>query len=58
MIVVGTLGIAGFAGILFWTIVGPIIAIAIIAYWVHKIDEWQNGDPRAAWITVLMGTDG
>jgi hypothetical protein len=49
MIVVGTLGIAGVAGMMWWTVVGPVIAIAIIAYWVDKIGHWRGGDtPRAA----------
>ena len=48
MIVVGTLGIAGFAGILFWTIIGPIIAVAIVTYWVRKIRDWRGDTPRAA----------
>ena len=46
LIVVGTLGIAGMAGFWWWTVVGPIIAIGIIAYWVNKIGEWR-GDPPA-----------
>lgn len=49
MIVVGTLGIAGVAAMMWWTLIGPLVAIAIIAYWVRKIGHWRNGDsPRAA----------
>jgi uncharacterized membrane protein YhaH (DUF805 family) len=49
MIVAGTLGIAGVAGMMWWTILGPIIAIAIVGYWVEKIGQWRNGDdPKAA----------
>ncbi len=49
MIVVGTLGMAGLAFWMYWTIIGPIIAIGIVAYWVHKIRGWRGGDtPRIA----------
>ena len=48
LIVVGTLGIAGMAGFMWWTIVGPIIAIGIVAYWVNKIGQWRSDPPRAA----------
>ena len=48
MIVVGTLGIAGAAGTMFWTIIGPMIAVGIVAYWVHKISKWRNDTPRPA----------
>lgn len=48
MIVAGTLGIAGFGAVVFWTLIGPVIAIAIIAYWAYKIGQWRGGDPRAA----------
>ena len=48
MIIVGTLGIAGVAGLMYWTIFGPVIAIGIVAYWVYKISEWRNDTPRPA----------
>ena len=47
MIVVGTLGIAGLAGFMYWTFVGPVIALAIVAYWVYKIRRWRSIAPRA-----------
>ena len=48
MIVAGTIGIAGLAAVMWWTIIGPIIAIAIVAYWAYKIGQWRGGAPRAA----------
>ena len=48
MIVAGTLGIAGFGAVMWWTIIGPVIAIAIAAYWAYKIGQWRGGAPRAA----------
>ena len=37
MIGVGTLCIAGVAGIIWWTVVGPVVVIAIITHRVYKI---------------------
>ena len=48
LIVVGTLGIAGMAGFMWWTIVGPTIAIGIVAYWANKIGQWRSDPPRLA----------
>ena len=49
MIVVGTLGMAALAFWMWWTIIGPVIAVSIVAYWVHKIRDWRGGDtPRTA----------
>ena len=49
LIVAGTLGIAGLAGFMYWTLIGPLITVAIIAYWVVKIRGWRGGDhPRSA----------
>ena len=46
MIVVGTLGMAGVAGYMYWTIIGPVIAFAIVAYWVYKIMRWRVASPN------------
>ena len=48
MVVTGTLGIAGLAGWMYWTIVGPVITVAIVAYWVYKIMRWRGGAPSEA----------
>ena len=48
MIIVGTLGIAGVAGLIYWSIIGPVIAVGIVAYWVHKIRDWRGDTPRPA----------
>ena len=48
MIVAGTLGIAGLAGFMYWTVVGPVIALAIVAYWVYKVRRWRSVAPSAA----------
>ena len=48
LIIAGTLGIAGFAGYLWWSVVGPVIAVAIIAFWVVKIRHWRSDAPWAA----------
>jgi len=48
IIVVGTLCIAGLGAWMYWTLVGPIIAVGIVAYWINKIGQWRSGPPRAA----------
>ena len=48
MIVIGTLGIAGLGAFMYWTAVGPIIAIAIVVYWAYKIIRWRGDGPKTA----------
>jgi len=48
LIVVGTLRMAGMARFMWWTIVRPIIAIGIVAYWANKIGQWRSNPPRVA----------
>ncbi len=45
MIVVGTSGIALLAAVMWWTVVGPVIALAIVIYWAWKIRGWSGGQP-------------
>ena len=42
LIIVGTVGIALVGAAVFWTIIGPIIAVAIVVYWVRKTRDWQE----------------
>ncbi len=42
LIVAGTVGIAFLGGAMFWTVIGPIIAIAILAYWSRQLREWRQ----------------
>jgi MFS family permease len=45
LIVAGTGAIAFFSGVVFWTVIGPIIAGAIVVYWVRQIRLWRNEQP-------------
>jgi len=47
LVVVGTLGIAAIAGAMWWTIVGPLVAAAIIAYWMLQFGGWPGGSHRS-----------
>lgn len=42
LVVAGTVGIALLSGALFWTIIGPLIAVAILVYWGWKIPTWKR----------------
>ena len=48
LIVTGTLGMAGVAAMMWWTVVGPLIAIVVVMYWVNKILKWRSDSPRSA----------
>lgn len=48
LIIVGTLGIAGLAGMMYWTLIGPLIAVAVVTYWIFKIRNWRGENRRAA----------
>ena len=48
MIVAGTLGIAGMGAVIWWTIIGPVIAIGIVLFWAVKIQDWRGDTPRPA----------
>ncbi len=48
MIVAGTLGIAGMGAVIWWTIIGPVIAIGIVLFWAVKIQDWRDDTPRPA----------
>ena len=41
-LVAGTLGVALLGGAVFWTIVGPLVAIGILWFWTVKIGEWRG----------------
>ena len=45
MIVAGTLCMAGLAGWMYWTIIGPVIAVSVVAYWAYKIGQWRSETP-------------
>ena len=45
LLVGGTVGVALLGGAVFWTIVGPLIAIGILGYWAVKIGEWRGERP-------------
>ena len=45
LLVAGTLGVALVGGAIWWTIVGPLIAIGIVWYWAVKISEWRRDRP-------------
>ena len=42
LLVAGTCGIALLAGAVYWTVFGPVVAVAIVVYWVVKIREWRD----------------
>ena len=48
LIVAGTAGIAFLGGAMFWTVIGPIIAIAIVVYWTRQIRDWRQEQPAAS----------
>jgi len=48
LVVVGTLGIAAIAGAMWWTIIGPLLAVAIVAYWMLQFGGWPRQQPPAA----------
>ena len=48
MVVGGTLGIAAIAGAMWWTIVGPLLAVAIVAYWTLQLGGWPRQEPPVA----------
>ena len=41
--VVGTLAIGTLAGVMYWTILGPAIALAIVSFWVVQFLQWAQG---------------
>jgi hypothetical protein len=41
-LVAGTLGIALLGGVTYWTIVGPIVAVGIIIYWLIRLNAWRR----------------
>ena len=47
LIIAGTGGIAFLGGAVYWTVIGPIIAAAIVVYWVRRIRVWRS-EPAAA----------
>ena len=49
LLVAGTLGIAAIAGAVWWTIVGPIIAVGIVLYWLVRLGGWRpsSGPPSS-----------
>ena len=47
VLIVGTLGVALLGAALFWTIIGPLIAIGILWFWAVKISAWR-GEPPAS----------
>ncbi len=42
LLVAGTLGIALLGGVTYWTIVGPIVAVGIIIYWLIRLNAWRR----------------
>ena len=48
LVVAGTLGIAAIAGAMWWTIIGPVLAVAIVAYWVLQLGGWPRQQPPVA----------
>ncbi|MCZ6544702.1 MAG: hypothetical protein O6913_03230 [Chloroflexi bacterium] len=45
LLIVGTGGIAFFGAAVWWSIVGPIIAVAILAFWAVQIARWRGEPP-------------
>ena len=42
LLVAGTLGIALLAGTMFWTVIGPIVAVGIVVYWLMRLNVWRR----------------
>ena len=47
LLIGGTGGVALLGGAAFWTILGPLVAIGIVGYWIVKIAEWRGERPLA-----------
>ncbi len=47
LLVAGTVGVALLGGAVWWTIIGPLIAIGILWFWAVKIGEWRGDRPAA-----------
>lgn len=47
LLVAGTLGIAAIAGAVWWTIVGPIVAVGIVLYWLVRLGGWRSQQRHA-----------
>ena len=45
LVVSGMAGIALLGGAMYWTIIGPVVALAIVGYWAPKILEWAKERP-------------
>ena len=45
LVVSGMAGIALLMGMMFWTIIGPIIALGLVVFWALKIREWSRPAP-------------
>ena len=41
--VAGTLAIGTLAGAMYWTILGPAIALVIVSFWVYQVLQWAQG---------------
>jgi hypothetical protein len=48
LIVAGTGGVALLMGAVYWTVIGPIIAIAIVVYWAVRIPMWARERPAVS----------
>ena len=48
LIVAGTGGIALISGAVYWTVIGPIVAIAIVVYWAVRIPMWAKERPAVS----------
>ena len=48
LLVAGMGGIALLALLVFWTIIGPIIAVVLAVYWVRKVRSWTREHPALA----------
>ena len=41
--VAGTLAIGTLAAVMWWTIIGPVVALAIISFWAVQFLQWAQG---------------